>query len=417
MTTPSEATSARRQLLPFAALSASYFAHIGFFNPYLPLWLKALGLDLFTISVLTSLQAFTRLFAPYGWGWLSDHTGERVKLLRYSATVALVAACGLWLQGGTTVLMVVLLIMFTHTSSMMPMSEAAMAHLVSQNGIFNARRYGRVRLFGSVGFLVTVGAAGAWFEHHGMRDFPAWTVLTMLAVTVSVWCLPDLKEAVPTGLEKVAMLPILRQKAVRWFLASAFFHVLAHVAIYVFFSLYLDALGYAKSTIGLLWAVSVVVEIAWFFTQARWLPLMSLPAWLVLCAGAMVLRMGITATGAAWIGWLVAAQLLHALTFATHHTACIALLSHYFPGRLRGRGQALYVVVAYGLPGVLGGVAGGALSVRLGLGAVYWAAVVASVLATACAITVWRLRDDAPLPPLPLPPLPLAASPGTPPLA
>jgi PPP family 3-phenylpropionic acid transporter len=32
-----------RQLVPFAALSATYFAHIGFFNPYLPLWLKELG--------------------------------------------------------------------------------------------------------------------------------------------------------------------------------------------------------------------------------------------------------------------------------------------------------------------------------------------------------------------------------------
>ena len=391
MSPEAQPTSPRRQLLPFAALSASYFAHIGFFNPYLPLWLKELGLGIFTISVLTSLQAFTRLFAPYGWGWLSDHTGERVKLLRYSATVALVAACGLWINGGTTVLVIVLLVMFTHTSSMMPMSEAAMAHLVSHNGVFDARRYGRVRLFGSVGFLVTVFAAGAWFEGFGMGSFPAWTVLTMAAVTISVWCLPDLKEAVPTHQEKVAILPILRQQAVRWFLASAFFHVLAHVAIYVFFSLYLDALGYAKSTIGLLWAVSVVVEIAWFFTQARWLPLLSLPAWLVLCSAAMALRMGITATGAQWIGWLVVAQLLHALTFATHHTTCIALLSHYFPGRLRGRGQALYVVVAYGLPGVLGGVAGGAMSARFGLGTVYWAAALASVLATACAVRVWRL--------------------------
>jgi MFS transporter, PPP family, 3-phenylpropionic acid transporter len=87
----------------------------------------------------------------------------------------------------------------------------------------------------------------------------------------------------------------------------------------------------------------------------------------------------------------VVAQLLHALTFATHHTTCIALLTHYFPGRLRGRGQALYVVVAYGLPGVLGGVAGGAMSARWGLGTVYWAAALSSVLATACAIRVWRL--------------------------
>ena len=54
--------------------------------------------------------------------------------------------------------------------------------------------------------------------------------------------------------------PVLRQPVVRWFFASAFFHVLAHMAVYVFFSLYLDALGYAKSTIGILWAVSVVVE-------------------------------------------------------------------------------------------------------------------------------------------------------------
>ena len=68
----------RRALLPFAALSASYFAHIGFFNPYLPLWLKDLGLGLVAISLLTSVQAATRLFAPYIWGWVSDHTGERV---------------------------------------------------------------------------------------------------------------------------------------------------------------------------------------------------------------------------------------------------------------------------------------------------------------------------------------------------
>jgi MFS family permease len=86
----------RKQLLPFAALSASYFAHIGFFNPYLPLWLKDLGFGLFAISVLTSVQSATRLFAPYAWGTLSDRTGERVKLLRYGATAALIFSLALW---------------------------------------------------------------------------------------------------------------------------------------------------------------------------------------------------------------------------------------------------------------------------------------------------------------------------------
>ena len=385
----------RQQLLPFAAVSASYFAHIGFFNPYLPLWLKEMGFGLLAISVLTSVQAATRLFAPYGWGWLSDHTGERVKLLRYGASAALLCACFLFLDLTPLWLGVVLLVMFTHTSSMMPMSEAAMAHLVSQGGAFDAKRYGRVRLFGSLGFLVTVFVAGAWFEAFGMQHFPAWTVLSLLAVTVSVWLLPDLKEAVPALHEKILLGPVLRQRPVQWFFVAAFFHVLSHIGIYVFFSLFLDSLGYSKVLIGFFWAVSVVVEIVWFYTQSKWMPKLPLTGWLVVCSAAMLLRMGLTAQWAHLLWVLLLAQALHALTFAAHHTVCIALLSHHFPGRLRGRGQALYTVVAYGFPGVLGGLLGGMLSDRLGLASVYWASLVTSAIATAAAYKVWRHHHPA----------------------
>ena len=78
-----------RLLVPFAAMSASYFAHIGFFNPYLSLWLKELGYGVSVIGLLISFQAFTRLYSPYAWGWISDRTGHRVLLLRISAGVVL----------------------------------------------------------------------------------------------------------------------------------------------------------------------------------------------------------------------------------------------------------------------------------------------------------------------------------------
>jgi PPP family 3-phenylpropionic acid transporter len=383
----------RRQLVPFAALSASYFAHIGFFNPYLPLWLKELGLGLVAISVLGSLQSLTRLFAPYAWGALSDRTGERVKLLRYGATAALVVSLGLWVDGGLWWLALVLLVMFTHTSSMMPMSEAAMAHLVSRGGAFDARRYGRVRLWGSVGFLVTVFAAGGWFEAYGMQHFPAWTLLTLTAVTLSVWALPDHKEVAAADAppeSRGAVAAVLRQGPVRWLFASMFFHILAHIGVYVFFSLHLDALGYSKTTIGLLWAVGVLVEIGWFYSQSRWIPRFSLSGWLMVAALVMTLRMAITASLADVLWLMVFAQALHAVTFAAHHTACIALLSHHFPGRLRGRGQALYTVIGYGIPGVLGALAGGVLSTEWGLTSVFWASTLAALLAAAC---VWRMRS------------------------
>lgn len=309
--------------------------------------------------------------------------------------MALLASLGLWFDFGIWWLAAVLLVMFTHTSSMMSMSEAAMAHLVSSGGAFDARRYGRVRLWGSVGFLVTVFLAGAWFEQFGMAHFQAWTVLTLLAVVTSVWLLPDLKEEVHAHQGKVAVGPILRQRPVQWLFASMFFHVLSHMGIYVFFSLYLDSLGYSKTMIGLLWAVSVLAEIVWFFTQSRWLPRLSLTGWLVLCGATTVLRMGLTATSASVLAVLLLAQMLHAITFAAHHSVCIALLSHHFPARLRGRGQALYTVVGYGFPGVVGGLAGGALSAKYGLAYVFIATVATSLIATACAFKVWRLQHPA----------------------
>ena len=379
------------RLWPFAALSAGYFAHIGFFNPYLPLWLKDMGFGLLAISLMTSLQSATRLFAPYLWGWLSDHTGHRVWWLRYCGTAALLVSLGLWWPWNSASgvgLFCVLLLLFTHTSGMMPLSEAALAQAVSRHGGFDAHRYGRIRLWGSLGFLVTVLLAGAWFERHGLSSFPWWALLTLLAVVVSVWVMPAVPDAPHATHEQPRVWPILRQPVVAWFLAAAFFHVLSHVFIYIFFSLYLDELGYAKSSIGWLWAVAVVVEIGWFFTQGRWLPKLSLARWLWWVSALMTLRMALTAAWAdhAWVLWL--AQLAHAFTFAAHHSVCMAWLNKHFPGRLIGRGQALYAVICYGLSGVIGGGLGGWVSVQWGLAAVFWLATAAAALATA---SVWRM--------------------------
>jgi len=389
---PTASKTTARQLAPFAALSASYFAHIGFFNPYLPLWLKDLGLSLITISLLITIQSITRIFAPYGWGWLSDHTGKRVTLMRYGASMALLGSLGLWFNLGTWWLALILFIMFAHTSAMMPMSEAAMAHLVSSRGSFDTKLYGRVRLFGSIGFLLTVMASGAWFERYGMQGFPAWSTFTLLTLTVAVWLLPNIKEHRHEHTVNEAIWPILQERKVQWFFAALFFHVISHISLYIFFSLYCDQLGYSKATIGVLWAISIGVEIYWFFSQSKWLPALSLPAWLMLSAAVMVLRTSITATSATVFALLVFAQMLHAITFAAHHTTCTAMLSEYFTGRQRGRGQALYTVIGYGLTGFAGGVGGGFISTHYGLSSIFYVSIATSFIALVCAHRVYKLH-------------------------
>ena len=150
--------------------------------------------------------------------------------------------------------------------------------------------------------------------------------------------------------------------------------MLAHTSLYAFYSLYLASLGYGKGAIGLLWAVGVAAEVAWFWFQGRWLHrCRCTPGW-SLAALASALRF---ASIAAFGGLGRGARLrpvLHALTFAAQHSACIAVIARHFPGRLRGRGQALYAVLGYGASGVIGGIGGGALSQRFGFASVFWAA-------------------------------------------
>ncbi|TSE31659.1 MFS transporter [Tepidimonas charontis] len=385
-------TVADCRLWPFAALSAGYFAHIGFFNPYLPLWLQSLGYGLWAIGMLTALQSATRVFAPYLWGWLSDRSGDPVRWLRRCAGVALVVSLGLWGAPQPWWLPLVLSLLFTHTSAMMPLSETALAHAVSASGGFDAQRYGRVRLWGSLGFLLTVVLAGAWFERHGLGSFPFWANATLVLVLLAAWAMPRWRDAPHASASVVPLRSVLRRPLVAWFFVALFLHVLAHVFIYIFFSLYLDALGYGKRVIGALWAAGVAVEVLWFFTQGRFVDRLSLPGWLALAAALASVRLAATAWAAQWLAVLVAAQLLHALTFAAHHTACISFISRHFAGPLRARGQAMYSLIGYGLSGVVAGALGGWVSSAYGLRAVFVVATLVAVGATAAA---WRVRQLA----------------------
>jgi PPP family 3-phenylpropionic acid transporter len=161
--------------------------------------------------------------------------------------------------------------------------------------------------------------------------------------------------------------------------------------VYGFLSLYLDALGYSKATIGALWAVSVIVEIGWFYAQGRFMGRLPMERWLLVCGAATVLRMAITGGLGLSLVALVVAQCLHALSFATHHTACIAMVSRHFPGRLRARGQALFTVTGYGFGGVVGVLAGGAVASRWGFEVMFFGATALALAATFCASRVVRL--------------------------
>jgi PPP family 3-phenylpropionic acid transporter len=377
--------SPRSPLSAFALVSFCYFTTAGLFNPYAPLWFKELGLSTLAIGTITSLQAWTRVVPPYAWGWLGDHTGRRVDIMRWTSLGCVVSSLALFGVTGYWGAAVATLLLFGFNSALMPMHDAALGRLLATERGFDAGRYGRVRMWGSIGFIITVVICGALLDATGVGLFPWLVVLFNGVMLLAVLRLPRLRTPVVQGEPTPPVLPMLRQPEVAWFFASAFFTVTGHGVLYAFFSLYLVSLGWGKATVGALWALAAVVEVLFFWRQGGWFHRLSLHRWLEIAAGVSVLRFALMAM----IGWMPAlvlvAQPLHAITFAAHHATCIAMVHRLFPDRLRGRGQALYTVLGYGLSGVVAGIGGGWLIDRWGYAAAFWAASGAAVLAWVCA--------------------------------
>ncbi len=378
------ASAARPTVAPFAAVSFAYFAYAGLISTYGPLWFQSLGYSTLAIGVLTSMQAGTRLFSPYAWGWIADHTGRRERLLRLASGGSLLASLGYFFPSGYTWVAIVTVALFICTAGVIPISEATLAQRVSSGGKLDVGRYGRVRMWGSVGFVGAVTASGFILQAIGVGRFPVLVVVLLAALVIAAWRLPSSPELPHLHAAAVGAMSVLRRPVVAWFFAGIFLTVLAHTSLYAFYSLYLASLGYDKSAIGLLWACAVSLEVAWFWFQGRWIHRLSLHAWLVVAALTSALRFALIAAFGGHALVLVAAQFLHALSFAAQHSACIAVITRHFPGRLRGRGQALYTVLGYGASGVIGGVAGGALSEALGFAAVFWAASGTALIAAWC---------------------------------
>jgi PPP family 3-phenylpropionic acid transporter len=388
----------RGALAAYAALSAAYFAGVGLFNPYAPLWFQSLGISTLGIGVIAALQSWTRVVAPYAWGWLGDHRGRRVGLIRLAAAGALLSALGLLGVREAVPVALVTTLLFLANGGIVPLMEATLTQLLHTPTGVDASRYGRVRVWGSIGFIASVSAFGVLLETVGIAVFPGFVAAVDALLLLLALRLPQLPDEPRQDSALPSVWPILRQPAVAWFFLSVFFTVLAHSSLYAFFSLYLVHLGFGKTAVGVLWAVSVAVEIVFFWFQGRWFARLSPQRWLQLVALVTAARFAVLAA----LGWLVgigvasgtglAAGLLlvltqatHAITFAAHHSACIQLVQRYFPQRLRGRGQALYTTLGYGLSGVLGGLGGGWLVQRDGFAAVFAAAAAAGAAAWLCA--------------------------------
>jgi PPP family 3-phenylpropionic acid transporter len=342
------------------------------------------------VGILMSLVQVMRIVGPTLWGWVADHSSRRVLVLRMTALGALAAFSGIAFGRAFSHFFIARACLNLFTSAQGPLTEALM--LAEMRG--DTSRYGRVRLWGSLGFIAAVMAAGFALDRLGVGALPWLAGGVLLLVLVQSL---RIREAPPAhGAHAAAPLfEVLRKPAVIAFFVQAALMVGAHTSLYSFYSLYLERAGYGKALTGAMWSLGVLAEVVFFYFQAEVLRRIGVRTAMMASFGVAVLRFAAIGLGSGWLAVLVLAQLLHAISFAAHHCASITAMQRWFGGALQARGQALFMSIAYGIGGTCGGLFMSWCWERLGPGAVYGAAVGLAVLAAGAAVLFWRWEGES----------------------
>lgn len=358
-----------------------YFAFVGAFAPYFTLYLKEIGQSAWEIGVLMSVPQVMRLLAPNLWGWLADRYGRRASIVRLAALCSTLGFSVFFFTRDYGWMLAAIALVWFFWSAALPLVEAmTLDHLAGQT-----ERYGQIRLWGSLGFIVSVMGVGVLLDQLPIAAL-LWVCLLILAcVLAGAQALSDTKVDADRTAEPLGNL--LARPGVLALLAACFFMSAAHGPLYVFYSIHLVEHGYDKTAIGLFWSLGVLAEIGVFLAMPRLMRGLSLRDILLGSFVLAVARFLMIGWGAASPSILLVAQLMHGATFGAYHAAAVAVLIRWFPPRQQARMQGLYGSLSFGAGGMVGGLFSGETWGSLGAGPTF---TLASVCAGIGGVLIWR---------------------------
>ncbi len=373
-----------------AVFYGGYFLVGGVLFPFWPLLLEVRGLQAGQIGLLLALALWLRAAAGPVIAWQADRSGapKRTLIARAAAALAVMPAF-YWTAGFWPLLLATFAFFFAY-SSVGPLAETISLRTVSAE-----QGYGRVRLWGSVSFVVAAIAGGFLLDARG--DLQVSTIVTLLLVTLAILLAASLiLPRAPAARAARGLAPLktlLSSKPfVLFILATGMIHA-AHGVYYGFSTIHWTSQGYSHLTVGLLWGEGVVAEILLFAFGAPVVRRMGPIGLIAAAAGLGALRWAVLAlTTELWI--VALSQLLHAASFGAMHLGAMLFITRAVPDVYANSAQGLLGGLTYGAGLGAGMLLAGWLYGIIGADA-YWANSALSALAllvTLWLALVWRGR-------------------------
>jgi PPP family 3-phenylpropionic acid transporter len=330
-----------------------YFGVLGIYLPYFNLYCYHLNFSGTQIGLMSGLRSATLVIFPFVWGHLADRFARRKSIyLLCNLLAALVWSTFLMTRAFGPMLIITGLYGIFY-APLISFLEAYSMDILGKD----KRAYGRVRLWGSVSFILVVTLLGPLIDRFGIAIVIPLILIGGLCQAAGAINLPSMP-SVPKTLGPPAVPMEWRRAAV--FLFCGFLMLVSHGTYYGFFSIHLEQIGRPSTFIGVAWAVAVAAEIAVMFFSRRLFDHVSLEKVLFFSFLAAALRWGLL-FGFTSPAMILVSQVLHAGSYGTFHMASIIYMDRLTPRDAKTFGQAANNAITYGLGLMVGFLVNGAL--------------------------------------------------------
>jgi MFS transporter, PPP family, 3-phenylpropionic acid transporter len=375
----------QNQLRHFSLFYFFYYAALGAYTPYIGRWVDSMHFDGYVVGTMLGLWYGSRILGPPIWNALIERSEKPGHWFFAGTVLTLLCFCGFIATRTQIELFLVMGLFGFFYNAVMPQFEAMTLAALGPN----TQDYGRIRVWGSIGFLCVAGSYGKLLDQLGNDSFVYLTIPLFIATAITAW--PHREDRHHLGERiKVKFIELWRRTGVPAFLFVVQLAQISFGAFYVFFTLHLQAQGHSGGVIGALWAFGVLIEIMMFWFAPSLIARFGVHRLTVFCLLISVVRWMVVAFFADNLVLMFLVQSTHAFGFAVFHACCMARISHYFPDHLGKAGQSMMYGFSSGVGGVLGAV----------LASVMWdigkgrTAFVASAVVSLCACAVYLATKE-----------------------
>ena len=325
-----------------------YFAALGAFLPFWPLYLNYKNFNAYEIGIITGVMIGTKIIAPNIWGWISDKTGLRHRVIQFG-TLSCFIIFTFAPSIETALNMAILIFFFSFFwNASLPQFEAVTMNTLGSS--YN--KYSQIRLWGSLGFILSVLSLSLLTNQFGIKVVPI-CILSFLFLTF-LTTLFIRNSSIDKKSHNDSLLSVVFKPVVLGILLSCFLMQLSHGPFYAFFAIYLSENNYSTNLIGIIWSLGVIAEILIFMKISSWIPKYGLQNLFIISFIFAFTRWLLISFFVDNIVIVIIATLFHAVTYGMYHAVSISLIHEHFTGELQGRGQALYSSISFGLGGSIG---------------------------------------------------------------